>query len=69
MSNGHRDHVLIVYITDHAVEENHVIDWDKANVVDREAQQQTRWIKEAIWIRKTLMCMKDPTNSATHGTR
>jgi len=51
------------------VEENHVIDWDKANVVDREAQQQTRWIKEAIWIRKTLMCMKDPTNSATHGTR
>ena len=22
-------------ITDHAVEENHVIDWDKANVVDR----------------------------------
>jgi len=27
---GHLDHVLIVYITDHAVEENHVIDWDKA---------------------------------------
>ena len=25
-------------ITDHAVEENHVIDWDKAKVVDREAQ-------------------------------
>jgi len=24
-------------ITDHAVEENHVIDWDKAKVVDREA--------------------------------
>ena len=32
-------------ITDHAVEENHVIDWDKAKVVDREAQRQTRWIK------------------------
>ena len=29
-------------ITDHAVEENHVIDWDKAKVVDREAQRQTR---------------------------
>ena len=28
-------------ITDHAVEENHVIDWDKAKVVDREAQRQT----------------------------
>jgi len=32
-------------ITDHAVEENHVIDWNKAKVVDREAQRQTRWIK------------------------
>jgi len=28
-------------ITDHAVEENHVIDWDEAKVVDREAQRQT----------------------------
>jgi len=47
-------------ITDHAVdgmEENHVLDWDKAKVVDREAQRQTRWIKEALWIRKTPMCM------------
>jgi len=44
-------------ITDHAVEENHVIDWDKAKVVDREAQRQTLWIKEALWIRKTPMCM------------
>ena len=35
-------------ITDHAVEENHVIDWDKAKVVDTEAQQQTRLIKEAF---------------------
>jgi len=26
------------------VEENHVIDWDKAKVVDREAQRQTRKI-------------------------
>ena len=40
-------------ITDHAVEENHVIDWDEAKVVDREAQRQTRWIKEVLWIRKT----------------
>ena len=32
-------------ITDHAMEENHVIDWDKAKVVDREAEQRTRWIK------------------------
>jgi len=40
-------------ITDHAVEKNNVIDWDKAKVVDREAQRQTRWIKEALWINKT----------------
>jgi len=25
--------------------QNHVIDWQKAKVVDREAQRQTRWIK------------------------
>jgi len=50
-------------ITDHAVEENHVIDWDKAKVVDREAQRQTRWIKEALWIRKTPMCMNRDAGS------
>jgi len=44
-------------ITDHAVEENHVIDWDKAKVVDREAQRQTRWIIETLWIKKTPKCM------------
>ena len=44
-------------IADHAVEENHVVDWDKAKVVDREAHRQTRWIKEAFWIRKTPSCM------------
>jgi len=50
-------------ITDHAVEENHVIDWDKANVIDREAQRQTRWIKEALWIRKTSTCMNQDAGS------
>jgi len=40
-------------ITDHAVEQNHVIDWDSAEVVAREAHRQTRWIKEALWIRET----------------
>jgi len=50
-------------ITGHAVEENHVIDQDKAKVVDREAQRQTRWIKEALWIRKTLMCMNRDAGS------
>jgi len=36
-------------ITDHAVEENHVIDCrDKAKVVDREAQRQTRWTRGTL---------------------
>ena len=50
-------------ITDHAAEETHVIDWDKATVVDREAQRQTRWIKEGLWIRKTPMCMNRDAGS------
>ena len=49
--------------TDHAAEENHIIDWDKAHAVDTEAQRQTRWIKEAFWIRKTLMCMNRDAGS------
>ena len=49
--------------TDHTMEENHVIDWDKAKVVDREAQRQTRWVKEALWIRKTPMCMNRDAGS------
>ena len=40
-------------ITDHDVEQNHIIDWDSAEVVAREAQRQTRWIKETLWIRKS----------------
>jgi len=50
-------------ITDHAVEENHVIDWHKEKVVDREAQRQTRWIKEALRIRKTPTCMNRDAGS------
>ena len=50
-------------IKDHAVEENHVIDWDEAKVVDREAQRQTRWIKETLWIRKTPTCMNRDAGS------
>jgi len=50
-------------ITDHAVEENHVVDWDKAKVVDEEAQREIKWIKEALWIRKTPMCMNRDAGS------
>ena len=44
-------------------EVNHVIDWDKAKVVVREAQRQTRWIKEALWITKTPTCMNRDAGS------
>ena len=39
-------------LTDHAVQENHVISWSAASVIDRESDQSTRWIKEAVHIRK-----------------
>jgi len=39
-------------LTDHALQENHVINWSDASVIDREPDKTTRWIKEAIHICK-----------------
>jgi len=39
-------------LTDHAVQENHVIDWREAKILDKESDRGTRWIKEAVHIRK-----------------
>ena len=41
-------------ITDHVMTENHVMDWDNIRVLDREEDRTRRWIKEAIWIRKSV---------------
>jgi len=41
-------------VTDHAISLNHVIDWDRAKVIDRESNRMDRWIREAIHIRKEL---------------
>ena len=38
-------------ITDHVARENHIIDWEKSNILDKEETRKTRWIKESIWIR------------------
>ena len=39
-------------ITDHVAATNHSINWwEEAEVIDREADKCTRWLKEAIWIR------------------
>ena len=44
-------------ITDHVLMDNHVMDWDNIVVLDREEDRTRRWIKEAIWIRKSLPVM------------
>ena len=47
-------------ITDHASQNSHVINWAGAKIVGREADWQTRTIKEAINIRqKTLVMNRD----------
>jgi len=38
-------------LTDHATQENHVINWSQATVIDRQPERFTSWIKEAIHIR------------------
>jgi len=51
-------------ITDHVTRENHVIDWNQVKVVGHESDRRTRWIKEAIAIRKCKdKCMNRDTGS------
>jgi len=40
-------------ITDRVCNENHVIDWANAKVIDRESDKAGRLTRQAIWIRKT----------------
>ena len=44
-------------ITDHAVRENHIIDWDSAKILESENNQSRRLLKESIWINKTAISM------------
>ncbi|KAI8494409.1 hypothetical protein Bbelb_276350 [Branchiostoma belcheri] len=44
-------------VTDHIARNNCVIDWEGAKVIDREDNKRTRWIKEAVWIRKSAPVM------------
>ena len=39
-------------LTDHASRDNHLINWSQATILDRESDRGTRWIKEAVHIRK-----------------
>ena len=46
-------------ITDHVCQNNHVIDWESARLVEREGDWKTRGIKEAIVIRKVANMNRD----------
>jgi len=50
-------------IAEHIVEEKHVIDWGKAKMADRKAQQQIRLTKKALCIRKIPMCIGQDAGS------
>jgi len=39
-------------LTDHASHDNHVINWPASIILDRESDKTTRWIKEAVHVRK-----------------
>ena len=39
-------------ITDHVADTNHVIGWENGNVLATESHRTTRWMKEAIFIRR-----------------
>ena len=45
-------------ITDHATtENNNIIDWEGAKIIDKDPNKRTRHVKESIWIRKTKISM------------
>jgi len=39
-------------LTDHASHDKHAINWPAATIFDRESDKGTRWIKQAVYIRK-----------------
>ena len=46
-------------LTDHAAAHNHIIDWNKTKILDRDSETIKRGIKEAMWIRKTKTLNRD----------
>ena len=44
-------------VTDHAVKNNHVIDWENVSLLDRESIDYRRKIRESIWIKQTTNSM------------
>ncbi|XP_072022566.1 uncharacterized protein [Amphiura filiformis] len=52
-------------ITDHVAQENHVINWEGASIIDKDTNKQTRWIREALWIRKRAPRPSTVTRAST----
>ena len=39
-------------IADHVANENHLINWEESNILAKDNERNTRWIRESIWIRR-----------------
>ena len=39
-------------IADHVANENHLINWEESNILTKDNERNTRWIRESIWIRR-----------------
>ena len=39
-------------IADHVANENHLINWKESNILAKDNERNTRWIRESIWIRR-----------------
>ena len=46
------DEVFKSAVAEHVAHTNHVIGWDKARIIDLEANETVRWLKESIWVRR-----------------
>ncbi|XP_072021930.1 uncharacterized protein [Amphiura filiformis] len=54
-------------ITDHVLEKDHIIDWEEAKILGKEADTYKRWIKEAVKIRQQGTIMnRDEGQNLTH---
>ena len=53
-------------VTDHIAKANHVIDWEGAEVVDRENNQRLKQVKEAIRISKSPHVMNQVQDWGTN---
>ena len=52
LESGHRGELSKSAIADHAVQYNHVIDWNKAKIPGKECNTNIRRIRESMWIRR-----------------